>query len=163
MANRTQPGALSIHGTDPQNLVEKIVRNRIHAAKYWNEDCFGLDGGKVVSSLLTITAATLTDKAMDLREVGGTYGGNYKATPFLCLVLKMLQLAPPKEIAVELINAEDHKYMRCLGAFYLRLTGKPVDVYVYLEALYNDYRKLRWRTASGGFYLLHSVFSPFSS
>jgi pre-mRNA-splicing factor 38A len=50
------------------------------------------------------------DKAMDLREVGGSFGGNNKATPFLCLALKMLQLAPKKEIAIEYINAEDYKY-----------------------------------------------------
>lgn len=40
--------------------------------------------------------------------------------------------------------------MRILGAFYLRLVGKPTDVYQYLEPLYNDYRKLRRQTADGG-------------
>ena len=40
--------------------------------------------------------------------------------------------------------------MRILGAFYLRLVGKPTDVYQYLEPLYNDYRKLRRRNADGG-------------
>jgi pre-mRNA-splicing factor 38A len=47
---------------------------------------------------------------MELREIGGSYGGNNKATPFLCLVLKMLQLVPKKEIAIEYINAEEFKY-----------------------------------------------------
>ena len=28
------------------------------------------------------------------------------------------------------------------GAFYLRLVGKPLEVYQYLEPLYNDYRKV---------------------
>jgi pre-mRNA-splicing factor 38A len=42
------------------------------------------------------------------------------------------------------------RYVRILGAFYLRLVGKPTDVYQYLEPLYNDYRKLRRRTAEGG-------------
>ena len=28
------------------------------------------------------------------------------------------------------------------GAFYLRLVGRPLDVYQYLEPLYNDYRKV---------------------
>jgi len=36
-----------------------------------------------------------------------------------------------------------------LGAFYLRLVGRPVDIYKYLELLYNDYRKIRHRTAQG--------------
>ena len=32
-----------------------------------------------------------------------------------------------------------------LGAFYMRLVGKPLDVYQYLEPLYNDYRRVRRR------------------
>lgn len=39
--------------------------------------------------------------------------------------------------------------MRILGAFYLRLTGTDVDVYRYLEPLYNDYRKLRQKLPDG--------------
>ena len=41
------------------------------------------------------------------------------------------------------------RYVRVLGAFYLRLTGSDVDVYRYLEPLYNDYRKLRRKLADG--------------
>ena len=41
------------------------------------------------------------------------------------------------------------------GAFYLRLVGKPLEVYQYLEPLYNDYRKLRLRNADGSFALAH--------
>jgi len=41
------------------------------------------------------------------------------------------------------------RYLRVLGAFYMRLVGKPVDIYQYLEPLYNDYRKLRFRGTSG--------------
>lgn len=37
---------------------------------------------------------------------------------------------PPQ---VEFIKNEDYKYVRLLGAFYLRLVGKPLDVYQYLE------------------------------
>jgi pre-mRNA-splicing factor 38A len=39
--------------------------------------------------------------------------------------------------------------VRILGAFYLRLTGTDVDVYRYLEPLYNDYRKLRQKLPEG--------------
>lgn len=35
---------------------------------------------------------------------------------------------------VEFIKNEDNKYVRLLGAFYLRLVGKPLEVYEYLEA-----------------------------
>ena len=61
----------------------------------------------------------------------------------------MLQLQPEKEIVIELIKNPDFKYVRVLGAFYLRLVGRPVDIYKYLELLYNDYRKIRHRTSAG--------------
>lgn len=143
MANRTDPAARSIRGTNPQNLVEKILRSKIYQHTYWKEQCFGL------------TAETLVDKAMELDHLGGTYGGNRKPTPFMCLVMKMLQIQPDKEIVVEFIKNDDYKYVRVLGAFYLRLTGTDVDVYRYLEPLYNDYRKLRQKSPDGRFSLTH--------
>ena len=75
---------------------------------------------------------------------------------------------------VEFIKNEEHKYVRLLGAFYLRLVGKPLEVYQYLEVrlrraawpppaaharpaqpLYNDYRRVRRRTPEGRFQLAH--------
>lgn len=44
MANRTVKDAQSIKGTNPQYLVEKIIRTRIYDSKYWKEDCFALTG-----------------------------------------------------------------------------------------------------------------------
>lgn len=47
-----------------------------------------------------------------------------------CVVISILSLPSPR------------RYVRLLGAFYLRLTGRPLEVYQYLEPLYNDYRKV---------------------
>lgn len=55
------------------------------------------------------TAELVVDKAMELKYVGGVYGGNIKPTPFLCLTLKMLQIQPEKDIIVEFIKNEDFK------------------------------------------------------
>lgn len=41
------------------------------------------------------------------------------------------------------------------GAFYMRLVGRPIEVYNYLEPLYNDYRKLRMQNQDGGFAMSH--------
>jgi pre-mRNA-splicing factor 38A len=41
------------------------------------------------------------------------------------------------------------RYVRALGAFYLRLVGKAAEIYTYLEPLYNDYRKVNRRTLNG--------------
>ena len=140
-ANSTAPEAHSVHGTNPQFLVERITRDKIYAMTYWKEKCFG------------VSAAALVDLAMGIREFGGVYGGTQRCTDFICLLLKMLQIQPDKEIVVrcpagalrplpglrlarqvEFIKNEEHKYVRLLGAFYLRLVGKPLEVYQYLEA-----------------------------
>lgn len=143
MANRTISDAKSIRGTNPQYLIEKITRTRIYECKYWKEECFAL------------TAELLVDKAMDLKEIGGTFGGNIKPTPFLCLILKMLQLQPEKDIIVEFIKNEDYKYVRALGAFYMRLVGTSQECYKYLEPLYNDYRKMRYKGKIAGATIIH--------
>ena len=86
MANRTDPLAAQVHGTNPQNLIERILRERIYANRYWKEHCFGL------------TAASLVDKAVLLDAVGGQYSANAKPTPFVCLALKLLQIQPSEAI-----------------------------------------------------------------
>ena len=53
-ANVTDANAISVHGTNPQNLIEKILRSKIYNHRYWKEHCFGL------------TAESLVDKAMEL-------------------------------------------------------------------------------------------------
>ncbi|NXH25281.1 PR38A factor, partial [Myiagra hebetior] len=143
MANCTVKDVHSIHGTNPQHLVEKIICTRIYESQYWKEECFGL------------TAELVVDKAMELKYVGGTYGGNVKPTPFLCLTLKLLQIQPKKDIIVEFIKNEDFKYVRVLGALYMRSTGTAIDCYKYLEPLYNDYRKIKRQNRSGEFELMH--------
>ncbi|KAI8645130.1 Pre-mRNA-splicing factor 38 [Parasitella parasitica] len=126
----------SIHGRHPLHLVEKIIRERIQSSLYWKEKCYGL------------SAVTLMDRAFELEYIGGMYG-NHQPTEFLCLTLKLLALEPEKDIIIELIKQEDNKYLRALGAFYMRLTGKSKEIYQYLEPLLNDYRKLRVRAGDG--------------
>eukprot|EP00511_Aplanochytrium_stocchinoi_P003042 CAMPEP_0204827606 /NCGR_PEP_ID=MMETSP1346-20131115/5040_1 /ASSEMBLY_ACC=CAM_ASM_000771 /TAXON_ID=215587 /ORGANISM="Aplanochytrium stocchinoi, Strain GSBS06" /LENGTH=326 /DNA_ID=CAMNT_0051956101 /DNA_START=78 /DNA_END=1058 /DNA_ORIENTATION=+ len=126
-----------VHGTLPQNLIEKIVRLRIYESRYWKEHCFGL------------TAELLVDKAVSLQYFGGVCSENNKPTPFLCLLLKMLQIQPDLSIVLEFVRNEEYKYVRCLGVLYLRLVGTPLQIYKELEPFYSDYRKLRFQTKTG--------------
>lgn len=87
----THPTLLSVSSRSPQPSHRRTCR------RYWKEHCFGL------------TAETLVDKAMMLTHLGGTFGGNQQPTKFLCLVLKMLQIQPEKEIIIEFIKNEDYK------------------------------------------------------
>eukprot|EP01147_Barroeca_monosierra_P010607 gene10607-2729_t len=143
MANQTVRDARAIHGTNPQFIVDKIIRSRIYETIYWKEQCFAL------------TAETVIEKAVELQYIGGVHGGNIRPTPFLCLTLKLLQLQPDKDIVVEYIKNEDFKYLRALGAFYLRITGSSLDCYRYLEPLLSDYRKVKRMNRSGMFELTY--------
>ncbi|KAH7817301.1 pre-mRNA-splicing factor 38A [Monocercomonoides exilis] len=137
MANKTDLRAKSIHGSNPQFLIEKITRSKIQGCLYWKEQCFALNESSII------------DRARELTYYGGCFGGNMQPTPFLCLIMKMLQLQPEIRIVKQYIANQSLKYLRVLGAFYLRLVGDPIDIYTTLEPYYNDYRKLRKRTPTG--------------
>lgn len=126
MANVTDPLISTVSGTDPQNLMEYITRQRIYDSRFWKEECFGL------------TVADVLEKAATLQCIGNL------PTRFLSLVLKLLQLHPETELVQEaFVDQDEFKYVRALGCMYIRLTARPVDIYEALEARYNDFRRLR--------------------
>ncbi|SBS95549.1 pre-mRNA-splicing factor 38A, putative [Plasmodium malariae] len=139
MANRTDASAIKIFGSNPQYLISNIIRSKIYESPYWKEKCFAL------------TSESIIDQAVNLKYVGGTYGGNRKPTRFLCLVLKLLQIQPDKDIIYEYIKNEEFIYLRALGIFYLRLIGKSLEIYKNLEPILFDYRKIRMRSNDGTF------------
>ncbi|OLL22043.1 Pre-mRNA-splicing factor 38A [Neolecta irregularis DAH-3] len=129
----------AVHGMNPSYLIEKIIRERILDTRYYKEHCFGL------------TAETILDKVVNLKYIGGQYS-NQKPTEFLCLIFKLLQIHPEKEIIEEYLKDQDFKYLRSFAAFYIRLTFPPVECFKILEPLLVDYRKLKVR-ANDGFQL----------
>lgn len=131
-----------IHNQNPAHLLEKGVRDRVTESYYWKEQCFA------------INEATLCDRAVEMTYLGGTYG-QQKPTAFICLSLKLLQLMPEREIVLEYLQQKEFKYLSALAAFYIRLTFDSKDVYLTLEPLLGDYRKLRRRTKDGGYSLTY--------
>jgi pre-mRNA-splicing factor 38A len=67
----------------------------------------------------------------------------------------MLQIEPEYEIVLEFVYNNDFKYLRALGAFYLRLIGTPKEIYKHLEPLYVDFRKLRIKEKDGKYSLIY--------
>jgi pre-mRNA-splicing factor 38A len=59
--------------------------------------------------LFECLAELVVDKAVELKYIGGVCGGNIRPSPFLCLILKMLQICPEKDIIVEFIKNEEFK------------------------------------------------------
>ncbi|KAF2845543.1 pre-mRNA-splicing factor 38A [Plenodomus tracheiphilus IPT5] len=140
--DRGYKGAL-IRGQNPALLFEKGVRERITESYYWKEQCFGLN------------AATLCDRAADLKFIGGTTGITGKPTPFLCLAFKLLQLVPEKAIILEYLNFRgddadegvnshgDEGQDQGAGAQDLNAAGKLGD-FKYLRCLAAFYIRLAW-------------------
>lgn len=86
--------------------------------------------------------------------IGGTYG-QQKPSPFLCLAMKLLQLMPERSIVLEYLHQTEFKYLAALAAFYVRLTFTPKDVFLTLEPMLADYRKIRRRTKDGAYALTY--------
>ena len=81
--------------------------------------------------------------------------GLQRPSNFLCLLQKLLQIQPEKEVIQEYLEAREFKYLQALTAFYIRLTYPAIEVYTLLEPLLEDYRKLRWRREDGGYEIVH--------
>ena len=75
---------------------------------------------------------------------GGAHGRQHP-TPFLCLLLKLLQIQPSDDILHAYLHQSEWKYLKALAAMYVRLTFPSHKVYTTLEPLLSDYRKLRRR------------------
>ena len=136
------PFANSVNGRDAQLVMEKVTREKVYAAEYWKSACFGANEEAVVKL------------ALQLRYVGATYGGLRRVCPFVCLLLKLLQLKPARGIVDDLLQS-GHKYVTCLALAYVRLVGRPRQVYAMLEPFYADYRKVVRREIDGSFSVIH--------
>jgi pre-mRNA-splicing factor 38A len=134
MANVTDPLIAQISGSDPQNLMEYITRQKIYDSRYWKEECFGL------------TVTNVLEKAAALQCLG-----TFPHTACLALLLKLLQLHPEHALIHSAFIAapSTFKYARALGSLYIRLTSRPVEIYTALEPLYADFRKLRVYNSAG--------------
>ena len=74
MANRTISAAKTIHGGNPQFLIDSIIRNKIYSNNFWKERLMG------------VNAEDIVDHAIKLKYMGGTYGVMGKPTKWLCVL-----------------------------------------------------------------------------
>lgn len=137
---RGSSAAVAPNGLNPATILEKAVRERIVDSYFWKEQCFGVNEADVVDRVVE-----------HVRCVGGTTGTTQKPTPFLCLALKLLQLAPDDAVLAAYLRqgGDRFKYLRALALFYVRLTRPAADVYATLEPYLADRRKLRRKGRAG--------------
>ena len=92
-----------------------------------------------VSILLKVFVSCLEDvKANDLRKLMS----HDQLVQFLVKICLFLILKYVQSIYL-------YRYVRCLGAMYLRIIGTGLECYKYLEPLYNDYRKIKFKNRQG--------------
>lgn len=137
--NQTLKTAKRVHGVDPQTLIEKIIRERIYTCKFWTESCEPYE----VTSVLNL--------ANNLDHIGGVFS-NTKPCPFLCLVLKLLQIQPSLEVVLQQLSSKN-RYCSCLFALYLRMVAEPLVIYENLELMLACYSKVKMRKSDGTFYI----------
>jgi len=138
---RGSGGPLAPNGLNPATIMEKPVRERIIDSYFWKDQCFAVNEADIINRVVD-----------HVHFIAGTYGDSQRPSPFLCLAFKLLQLGPSEEIIREYLDygGEKFKYLRALAVFYVRLTFKAKDVYLFLEPYLEDRRKLRRKTRFGG-------------
>jgi len=140
MANVTDPLVNQLSGSDPQNLMEYITRQKIYDSRFWKEECFGLTVSDVLEKCCT-----------QMKTIG--------PLPCHCLklALKLLQLHPEHELVQKaFVEQDEFKYARAVGCLYIRMTSRPAAIYETLEACYADFRKLRlWQAQSQTWAVVH--------
>ena len=124
-------------------LFDKVLRERIYSSVFWKEHL-----------LVDIDAESVLDVAVQLDCVGGTHGlGSPRPTPFLCVLLKLCELAPAPAVLAEYLSQRTWKYVEALALAYVRLAAPPSVVYAVLEARLGDWRRLRLRQPDGRYVL----------
>ena len=137
---RGSTGPLAPNGLNPATILEKPVRDRIVESYFWKDQCFALNEADIVNRVLD-----------HVHFIAGTYGDSQRPSQFLCLVFKLLQLAPGDDVLKEYLEygGEKFKYLRALALFYVRLTRPAKDVYITLEPYLVDRRKLKRKGRTG--------------
>lgn len=139
---KTVKRALNIKGVDPQHLVEKIIRERIYENPFYKDKCN------------TLSFDCIYSLAKNLCYIGGIFS-NTKPSPFLCLLLKLLQIQPAiLSVKSPFTFPDNNKYVLALFSLYLRLVLPSNEIQPFFKPLLNDYRKLRRRTTSGIFEII---------
>lgn len=116
------------------HLVESIVRHRIQDSLFYKTHLF-------LANELTI----LDTVVAQVHYIGGTDAGG-RPSPFLCCLLRLLELEPLQEILQLYLTQKgfnQFKYLTALTLLYCRLVQKPSAFYALYDEYIKDYRKLR--------------------
>lgn len=115
-------------------LMEPIMRHRIQDSIFYKQYLY-----------LTNEATILPIIVSQVKYIGST-NANGKPSPFICCLLRLLELEPLREImemCLDQLGTNEFKYLTALVMLYIRMVWASDEVINTLEPLYRDYRKLR--------------------
>jgi pre-mRNA-splicing factor 38A len=115
-----------------------VLRKRIQRNQFWVDKCADASFLDVVSL------------AADLEYIEGFIGEAGRPTPFVCLLLRLMQLQPTGELLDEMIRQDKLKYLKFIAITLVRLVEEdPTIVHAALDVGLAQYTSLRVRTESG--------------
>lgn len=118
------------------HLVESIIRHRIQDSLFYKQHLY-------LTNELTIVPVIVNE----VKYVGGT-DSNGRPSPFLCCLLRMLELEPEDDILSLYLRQNGYnefKYLTALTLLYCRMASGPQTVFTLFDEYILDYRKLRFK------------------
>ncbi|CAH2350889.1 pre-mRNA-splicing factor 38 [[Candida] railenensis] len=123
--------------TNLSHIVERIVRDRILDSLFYKQYLY-----------LTNESTILPIIIQNVKYLAGTDAMG-RPSPFICCLLRLLELKPSREIVELCLNQSQFKYLTAIMLTYVRFafatTEGDVEIYQLLESFYPDYRKLRFQ------------------
>lgn len=114
-------------------LIEPIIRHRIQDSGFYKQYLYLTNEATIIPIII--------DK---VKYIGGTDSIG-RPSPYLCCLLRLLELDPNPEmleVYESQLDFQEFKYLTSLILLYYRLTLKSHEVYNKLDSYYQDYRKL---------------------
>ena len=124
------------HVANKAGLVEPIVRHRVQDSLFYKQYLH-----------LTNEQTLLPVIVEHVHYVGGT-DASTRPSPFLCCLVRMLEIEPDLEIIQIYLRQNGHrefKYLTALTVLYCRMVMSASEFYAVHDEFIRDYRKLRFR------------------
>lgn len=112
-------------------LLETIVRNRIKDSIFYKQ------------YLYLTNEQTILPVIIDRVKYIKGLDNNNRPSPFICCLLRLLEINPPNKIIQLYLKYPQFKYLTALILIFIRLTKPAIEIYTIFDGYYTNYRKLR--------------------
>lgn len=122
------------------HLIETIVRNRIKDTIFYKQYLY-----------LTNEQTILPVIVNHVKYISGLDANN-RPGPFLCCLLRLLEISPSSIIIQIYLNQTNFKYLTALILLYIRMTYKSHEVYSITDPYFSNFSRLKVQLSSPKFH-----------